>query len=49
MLGLAEGKLFCLVVARPLVAGKKAFESSDSLARFSKGIAEILSQYAGKG
>ena len=49
MLGLAEGKLFCLVVARSLVADKKAFESSDSLARFSKGIAGILSRYAGKG
>ena len=49
MLGLAEGKLFCLVVARSLVAGKKAFESADSLARFSKGIAGILSRYTNKG
>ena len=49
MLGLAEGKLFCLVVARSLVTGKKAFESSDSLARFSKGIAGILSRYTYKG
>ena len=48
MLGLAEKKLFCLVVARSFVTGKKAFETSDSLARFSKGIAEILSRYAGK-
>ena len=49
MLGLTEGKLFCLVVARSVVVGKKAFETTSSLARFSKGIAGILSRYAGKG
>jgi hypothetical protein len=49
MLGLAERKLFCLVVARSVVAGKKAFETSGNLARFSEGIAGILSRYAGKG
>jgi hypothetical protein len=48
MLGLAEGKLFCLIVARSY-EGKKAFETSGSLARFSKGIAGILSRYAYKG
>lgn len=49
MLGLAQGKLFCLVVARSFVEGKKAFETSQSLSRFSKGIAGILSRYTGKG
>jgi hypothetical protein len=49
MLGLAEGKLFCLIVARSFDRDKKAFETSDSLARFSKGFAGILSRYAGKG
>jgi hypothetical protein len=49
MLGLAEGKLFCLIVARSFDRDKKAFETSDSLARFSKGFAEILSRYAYKG
>jgi hypothetical protein len=49
MLGLAERNLFCLVVARSFVAGNKAFETSGSLARFSNGIAGILSRYAGKG
>jgi hypothetical protein len=48
MLGLAEGKLFCLIVARSVVLGKKSFETSDSLARFSTGIAGILHLYAGK-
>jgi hypothetical protein len=49
MLGLAEGKLFCLIVARSFDRDKKAFETSDSLARFSKGFAGILSRYAYKG
>ena len=49
MLGLAEGKLFCLIVARSFDHDKKAFETSDSLARFSKGFAGILSRYAYKG
>ena len=48
MLGLAEGKLFCLIVARSFDRDKKAFETSDSLARFSKGFAGILSRYAYK-
>jgi hypothetical protein len=48
MLGLAEGKLFCLVVARSVVLGGKSFETSDSLVRFSTGIAGILRRYAGK-
>ena len=49
MLGLAEGKLFCLIVARSFDRDKKAFETSESLARFSKGFAGILSRYAYKG
>jgi hypothetical protein len=49
MLGLAEGKLFCLVVARSVVDGRKTFETPDSLARFSKGISGILGRHAGKG
>jgi hypothetical protein len=49
MLGLAERNLFCLVVARSFVAGKNAFETSGSLARFSNGIAGILRRHAGKG
>lgn len=48
MLGLAEGKLFCLIVARSFDRDKKAFETSDSLARFSKGFSGILSRYAYK-
>jgi hypothetical protein len=48
MLGLAEGRLFCLVVARSVVLGGKSFEASDSLVRFSKVIAGILHRYAGK-
>jgi hypothetical protein len=47
MLGLAEGKLFCLVVERSYVPGN-AFETPDSLARFSPGITRILRRYAGK-
>jgi hypothetical protein len=49
MLGLAERNLFCLVVSRSSFAGKYAFETSESLARFSNGIAGILRRHAGKG
>jgi hypothetical protein len=44
MLGIAHGKLFCLVVGRSFVAGVNSFETPETLVRFSKGIKEILSR-----
>jgi hypothetical protein len=48
MLGLAKGRLFCLVIARSFVAGVKSFETPESLTRFSKGTVEILIRHVGK-
>jgi len=48
MLGLAEGKLFCLIVARSVVVGKKAFETSGSLARFQRGLRESFVDTQGR-
>ena len=45
-LGLAEGRLFCLVIARSFEFGVKPFETSESLGRFSTGLAEILRRHA---
>ena len=47
MLGVAEGRLFCLVAARPFAEGAKPVESRKSLGRFSEGLAEILRRAAG--
>jgi hypothetical protein len=44
MVGIADGRLFCLVVAKSYVSGVKSFETPKSLVRFSKGIARILSR-----
>ncbi|MGH7492253.1 MAG: hypothetical protein ACREOO_07650 [bacterium] len=46
MMGLAEGQLFCFVVARACVGEARPFETSESLTRFSEGISAILSRYA---
>ncbi len=48
-IGVGEGSLFCLIVARSVVVGVEAFESQESLMRFSGGISEILKQYADEG
>ena len=48
MIGIAEGRLFCLVVARSFVQGVDSFETSESLPRFAKGITEILRRYSKK-
>jgi hypothetical protein len=45
MLGVAEGRLFCLVVARPFAEGAKPVESRESLGRFREGLAEILRRH----
>jgi len=42
MLGVAEKNLFCLLVARPWVAGVESFEKADTLSRFAHGLAGIL-------
>ena len=44
MLGLAEGRLFCLAIQRSF-NDAKPYETSESLARFSAGIAKILGQH----
>lgn len=46
MLGVAEGRLFCLVVASPSAEGAKPVESRRSLVRFEEGLAEILRRAA---
>jgi hypothetical protein len=48
MLGLAQGKLFCLIVARNFVAGVRSIETSESLSRFSDGISKVLTKYVPK-
>jgi hypothetical protein len=45
MLGVAEGRLFCLVVARPFAEGAKPVESRESMGRFREGLAEILRRH----
>jgi hypothetical protein len=40
--GVAEGRLFSLTVARSFVQGVEAYETSESLGRFGSGIARIL-------
>jgi len=48
ILGLAQGKLFCLIVARNFAAGVKSIETSESLSRFSDGIGKVLAKYVPK-
>ena len=40
-----QGRLFCLVIARSIMAGKSSFETQASMQRFSTGIAEVLNEY----
>lgn len=48
-LAVAEGRLFALMVARSFVQGVEAYETTDSLARFGPGLAEVLRRYATDG
>jgi hypothetical protein len=41
----ASGRLFCLTVARSFEVGVDAYETQQSLSRFSKGISTILGRY----
>jgi hypothetical protein len=45
-MGLAAGRLFALVVARPTRMGVASFETADSLTRFRDGLTQILLEYA---
>jgi hypothetical protein len=42
---LAEGRLFCLVVARPMWSDVPSFETQESLARFATPIGDILRRH----
>jgi len=44
-LGLAEGRLFCLVIARAFAEGARPFETAASLRRFSAGLSDILRRH----
>lgn len=46
MLALAEGRLFCLLVARSFTVGVESFETNESVRRFSAGLAEIMRRHA---
>lgn len=46
-LALARSRLFCLVVARSFVQGVDAYETNESLTRFSKGLDAILKRHLG--
>jgi hypothetical protein len=46
-LALAQGKLFCLVIARSFMLGVDTFETDESLSRFSNGLTEVLEKHAG--
>jgi len=46
-LAVAQSQLFCLVVARSFVDGVGAYETTESLNRFSKGLVEILERHTG--
>ncbi len=48
MLGVLNGKLFCLVVARSVQQGVPSFETRESLPRFAPGITEILHRYSSR-
>jgi hypothetical protein len=45
-LALSRSGLFCIVVARSFVDGVEAYETNDSLKRFSDGLSAILERYA---
>jgi hypothetical protein len=49
MIGMADGKLFCLLVAESSEQGVESFETPESLLRFEKGIIGILRRYSKKG
>jgi hypothetical protein len=49
MIGIAEGKLFCLVIGESFEQAVESFETSESLRRFENGITEILRRYSKKG
>jgi len=42
MVGVTEGRLFCLAVERSFMAGKTSFETPATMRRFSTGIVEAL-------
>ncbi len=46
MMPLAEGRLFCLIVARSFVLGVEAFETQQTLTRFVQPIVAILHRHA---
>jgi len=45
MVGVSNGKLFCLVIGESFEQGVAAFETPETLPRFAKGITEILGRY----
>lgn len=45
-LAVAEGRLFCLVVAEAMLPDARSVETAESLARFSDGIARIVARHA---
>lgn len=45
-LALARSRLFCLVVARSFVDGVDAYETNESLTRFSDGLGAVLQRHA---
>jgi hypothetical protein len=49
MIGIAEGRLFCLVIGESFEQAVESFETSESLRRFENGITEILRRYSKKG
>jgi hypothetical protein len=48
LIGVGQGPLFCLVVARSFKAGKPSFESQASIERFAPGIAAVLQAHSPK-
>lgn len=46
MLGVSEGRLFCLLVGRSIDQGVASFETSERLQRFSSAITEVLKRHA---
>ena len=49
MVGVSEGKLFCLVIGKSFVQGVESFETPQSLQRFSTLITEVLKKYSKTG
>lgn len=49
MVGVAEGKLFCLVVGRSIQQGVASFETAQSLQRFAAPVAEVLKRFTPSG